>query len=346
MHEWALGTTNINAAFPTVRNPWDTARVTGGSSGGSAAGLAGQMFLGTLGSDTGGSIRMPASLCGITGIKPTYGRVSLRGVLPLAWSLDHAGPMARSAEDCAILLQAIAGFDAADPLSVDAPVPDYRAGIDAGVSGLRIGLPRSFFFDETALDPEVLAAVRAAAEVFRKLDATVVEVEMDELVPPDDITTFMAEAVAYHRDRYLEAPEKFGPSLRIRLERSSMATGMDYADARYRQAQAKQRLREVFQQVDVILTPTSVVTAGLIPDVADEPSFAALNGYPSGLYGRNTRSFNITGVPAMSLPCGFTSGGLPIGLQLAGAWWQEATVLRAAHAYQQATDWHRRLPEL
>jgi aspartyl-tRNA(Asn)/glutamyl-tRNA(Gln) amidotransferase subunit A len=156
----------------------------------------------------------------------------------------------------------------------------------------------------------------------------------------------MAEAVAYHRDRYREAPEKFGPSLRVRLERSSMATGMDYADARYRQAQAKQRLREVFQQVDVILTPTSVVTAGLIPDVADEPSFAALNGYPSGLYGRNTRSFNITGVPAMSLPCGFTSGGLPIGLQLAGAWWQEATVLRAAHTYQQATDWHKRLPEL
>jgi aspartyl-tRNA(Asn)/glutamyl-tRNA(Gln) amidotransferase subunit A len=165
-------------------------------------------------------------------------------------------------------------------------------------------------------------------------------------MPPDDIGIFLSEAVAYHAKRYRQAPERFGPAVRIRLDRSAEVSGAEYAEARYRQAVAKQKLRAVFEQVDLVLTPTCVVPAGLIPDDAEEASFRDLNGYPTGLLGRNTRSFNITGAPAISLPCGFTAAGLPIGIQLAGAWWAEGTVLRAAHAYQQATDWHRRWPEV
>jgi aspartyl-tRNA(Asn)/glutamyl-tRNA(Gln) amidotransferase subunit A len=346
MHEWALGTTNVNAYFPTARNPWDRTRITGGSSGGSAAAVAAAMALGTLGSDTGGSVRIPASLCGITGLKPTYGRISVRGVLPLAWSLDHVGPMARSAADCALLLQAIAGYDDADPLSADVPAPDYAAYLDRGIEGLRIGVPSRFFFDKDVVDAEVLAAVDAAARVFETLGATVVEVEMDELVPATDLTAFFAEAVAYHREALDQTPETFGPSLRWRLEASARISGTEYADARLRQREAKRKLRAVFEQVDLLLTPTAVVAAGLIPSDADEPPFRELNGYPSALLGRNTRTFNITGVPAVSLPCGFTASGLPIGMQLVGSWWAEGTVLRAAHAYQQTTDWHRSFPDL
>ncbi|MGE3984627.1 MAG: amidase [Dehalococcoidia bacterium] len=346
MHEWALGTTNVNAYFTTARNPWDPARITGGSSGGSAAAVAASMALGTLGSDTGGSIRIPAALCGITGLKPTFGRVSVRGVVPLSWSLDHAGPMARTAADCALLLQAIAGFDAADPLSADVPAPDYAPYLSRGADGLRIGLPSRFFFDEAVVDTEVLAAVRSARDVLTKLGATVSEVDIDELVPADDLPVFFSEVIAYHRARLAEAPEKFGPSLRRRMEVPLKVTGAEYADARYRQYEAKRRLREVFEQVDVILTPTSVAPAGLIPPDADEPSFRELNGYPSAMLGRNTRTFNITGVPSISVPCGFTASGLPIGLQLTGSPWAEGTVLRTAHAYQQATDWHRRFPDI
>jgi aspartyl-tRNA(Asn)/glutamyl-tRNA(Gln) amidotransferase subunit A len=346
MHEWALGTTNVNAYFPTAHNPWDRARVTGGSSGGSGAAVAAAMVLGALGSDTGGSIRIPASFCGITGLKPTYGRVSVRGAVPLAWSLDHLGPMARSAADCALILQGIAGFDAADPLSLDVPAPDFAASLGRGVEGLRIGLPSRFFFDSDVADAEVLASVRAAAEVFEKLGGIVTEVEMDELVPADDLTAFFSEALSYHRERLAESRELFGSSLVWRLDRSAPVTGMEYADARYRQYEAKRKLRDIFEQVDLLLTPTAVVPAALIPLDADEPPFRELNGYPSALLGRNTRTFNITGVPALSLPCGFTALGLPVGMQLVGSWWAEGMVLRAAHAYQQATDWHRRFPEI
>jgi aspartyl-tRNA(Asn)/glutamyl-tRNA(Gln) amidotransferase subunit A len=267
-------------------------------------------------------------------------------VLPLAWSLDHVGPMARSAADCALLLQAIAAFDAVDPHSADVPAPDYAAFLDRGIEGLRIGLPSRFFFDKDVVDGEVLAAVEAAARAFEALGATVVEVDMDELVPPTDLTAFFAEAAAYHQEALDQTPEMFGPSLRWRLEASARTTGAEYANARLRQQEAKRRLRSVFEQVDLLLTPTTVVAAGLIPADADEPPFRELNGYPSALLGRNTRTFNITGVPAVSLPCGFTASGLPIGMQLVGSWWTEATVLRAAHAYQQATDWHRRYPDL
>ncbi|MGE0059746.1 MAG: amidase, partial [Dehalococcoidia bacterium] len=270
----------------------------------------------------------------------------VRGVVPLSWSLDHAGPMARTAADCALLLQAIAGFDAADPLSADVPAPDYAPYLSRGADGLRIGLPSRFFFDEAVVDTEVLAAVRSARDVLTKLGATVSEVDIDELVPADDLPVFFSEVIAYHRARLAEAPEKFGPSLRRRMEVPLKVTGAEYADARYRQYEAKRRLREVFEQVDVILTPTSVAPAGLIPPDADEPSFRELNGYPSAMLGRNTRTFNITGVPSISVPCGFTASGLPIGLQLTGSPWAEGTVLRTAHAYQQATDWHRRFPDI
>jgi aspartyl-tRNA(Asn)/glutamyl-tRNA(Gln) amidotransferase subunit A len=304
------------------------------------------MALGSLGSDTGGSVRIPASLCGITGLKPTYGRISVRGVVPLAWSLDHVGPMSRSAADCALLLQAIAGFDPGDPLSTDVPAPAYAAFLDRGAAGLRVGIPRGFFWDEAIIDAEVLAAVRAAAGVFEQLGAELVDLELDEFVSADDLTIFFAEATAYHREALSKTPEAFGPSVRRRLERSASVTGIEYAEARLRQAGSKRKLREVFETVDLLLTPTAAMPAPLVPSEPDEPSFQSLNGFPSALLGRNTRAFNITGVPAASVPCGFTASGLPIGMQLVGSWWAEGTVLRAAHAYQQATDWHRRFPAL
>jgi aspartyl-tRNA(Asn)/glutamyl-tRNA(Gln) amidotransferase subunit A len=336
MHEWALGTTNVNTYFPTARNPWNPAHITGGSSGGSGAAVAAGMCLGSLGSDTGGSIRIPASFCGISGLKPTYGRVSLRGAIPLAWSLDHAGPMARSAADCALLLQAIAGFDAEDPTSADVPCPDFAAFLETSATGLRIGLPRNFFFDKDALSPEVDTAVRAAASLFERLGAAVSEVDVPDVVLPDIFATLLAETAAYHADRLREAPEKFASSVYGRMAPALDVTGMQYSEARYRQLEAKQALRSIFESVDLLLTPTTVLTAPAIPTDGSEIPPASLS--------RNTRAFNITGAPSISIPCGFSTDGLPIGMQLTGAWWAEGTVLRAAHAYQQATDWHKRRP--
>jgi aspartyl-tRNA(Asn)/glutamyl-tRNA(Gln) amidotransferase subunit A len=254
--------------------------------------------------------------------------------------------MARSAADCALLLQAIAGFDEADPLSIDAPCPDYYAALQHDLRELRVGIPDAFFFDAGVVDAEVLQAVRAAASVLESLGASVREIHMDELAPQDDISIFLSEAVAYHRERYEADPAAFGPSFRPRYERAAGFSGAQYAEARYRQAVAKQTLRRIFEEVDLVLTPTTVVAAGLIPEDAEEGSFRELNGFPSSLLGRNTRPFNYTGAPAISLPCGFTTAGLPIGLQLTARWWAEGTLLRAAHAYQQVTDWHRVRPPL
>jgi len=338
MHEWALGTTNVNAHYPSPRNPWDTAHVTGGSSGGSGAAVAAAMCLGSLGSDTGGSIRIPASLCGISGLKPTYGRVSTRGAVPLCWSLDHVGPMTRSAADCALVLQAIAGFDALDPLSEDVPMPEFAAFLERGVEGLRIGVARDFFFDEDVVDDAVAAAVRATVSVFERLGAVVEEVAIPEIVFRDDLSSYLAEAAGYHAQRLRETPEAFGPSVIARLAPAMSVSGVDYAAVRHRQAEAKLALRAVFGPVDLLLTPATVIAAPAFPEPGGE--------FPAALLGRNTRPFNITGVPAISIPCGFTAEGLPIGLQLAAPWWAEGTLLRAAHAYQQATDWHRSAPVL
>ena len=284
---------------------------------------------------------MPASICGITGLKPTYGRVSIRGIIPLVWSLDHAGPMARSAEDCALILNAIAGYDPEDPTSVDVPVDDYAAslgGPSPSLDGMRIGVPRDFFFDASEVDADILKAVEDAIDILRKLGAEVRDIDFPDPVYHQDNQLFGAESAAYHEERLRERPEELSTLPRERVATGAAVSGMDYARARWRQLEFKQKAAAVFRDVDLILTPTAPVPPLKIADV--EP------GGPGRIMSRHTAPFNILHVPTISVPCGFTSEGLPIGLQLAGRWWEEGLVLRAAHAYQQATDWHRRRPPL
>jgi aspartyl-tRNA(Asn)/glutamyl-tRNA(Gln) amidotransferase subunit A len=347
LHEWAMGGTNVNVFFPTPRNPWDQTKIVGGSSGGSAVALAAGYCPGSLGSDTRASIRLPAALCGVTGLKPTWGRVSLRGVIPLVWSLDHAGPMARSAQDCAIILNAIAGFDERDPTSADVPVPDYAAYLEQTnpaakpLEGVRIGVPRNYFFDEDAIQPEVLAAVRATQSVFESLGAELLEIDFPDPEYHQDNQVFNAESAAFHEERLRERPEELSEAPRQRVAASLELKAVDYARARWRQQEFKHKLHLLMHNVDLVLTPTVAVVAFDIADVNPlEPAG------PGRILARQTGAFNTLGVPAISLPCGFSTSGLPIGLQLSGRWWEEGMVLRAAHAYQQVTDWHRRRPPL
>ena len=338
MHEWALGGTNINVFYPTPRNPWALDRVTGGSSGGSGAAIAAGLCFGTLGSDTRGSIRIPASLCGVTGLKATYGRVSIRGVVPLNWSLDHAGPLARGAADCALILQAIAGFDPLDPTTVEVPVPDFSASLEGGLAGVTIGVPRNYFFDPEATEPDVLDRVLATRDVFRSLGAEVIDVDFPDPERFGDNGAFLADASAYHETNLHEHPDKYSPLIHTRLTSGLALSAVEYSRARYRQLELKQELRSLFQSVDLILTPTSPCVA--VP-IVDDPA-----AIPVALLPRNTGIYNTAGNPVISVPCGFSEAGLPIGLSLAGRWWEEGAVLRAAHAYQQVTDWHKRVPNL
>jgi aspartyl-tRNA(Asn)/glutamyl-tRNA(Gln) amidotransferase subunit A len=345
LHEWAMGGTNVNEYYPTPRNPWDTTRITGGSSGGSAAAIAAGYCYGSLGTDTRGSIRIPAALCGISGLKPTYGRVSIRGIVPLNWSLDHSGPMARTAEDCAILLNCIAGFDDRDPTSADVPVPDYTASLASPVPGsnwlsnVRIGVPRNFFFDADVLDSEIAEAIEVAKKSLLELGADLVEIDFPEPLEFAASGAFFAEALAYHEAKFLEQPELYGEAIRNRLTTNASISGVDYVRNRYQQLELQAGVRRLLRDVDLFLTPTSVIPAPTIDSVDVSTSSPTL-------LGRNTSPFNILGIPTISVPCGLTSDGLPIGLQLSGRWWEEALVLRAAHAYQQVTDWHRRYPPL
>jgi aspartyl-tRNA(Asn)/glutamyl-tRNA(Gln) amidotransferase subunit A len=346
-HEFAFGTVT-----PPTRNPWDTTRVPGGSSGGSAAAVATSEALGALGTDTGGSIRIPAGWCGVTGLKPTYGLVSRAGIVPLSWSYDHAGPIARTVEDCALLLDALAGFDPRDPDSVDVPLLDYTAALadqrtpEEALRGTRIGLPDRFFFE--FLDEEVEQAARAAARTFERLGATVEEVE----VPPDIEELFDAvyravmrpEAYTYHMDQsWLTArADRYSPAVRANIERGAQYSAADYIRAQQRRRAFSEAMRAVFTRVDALLTPTLPIPA---PPVEAYDAAFIIGGreIPGGSL-RLTFPFNLTGQPAMSLPCGFTAGGLPIGMQLVAGHFNEGTLLRLGHAYQRATDWHTLMP--
>ena len=342
LHEFAFGATGVSPHFGPARNPWDTDRVTGGSSSGSGASVAAGECFAALGTDTGGSIRIPASLCGIVGLKPTYGRVSKRRVLPLSWSLDHIGPLARMVEDAAILLQAIAGHDPLDGSSADEPVPDYIATLRDGISGLRVGMPKQFFFDN--LDPEVEEAVTAAIKTLSGLGANVAEVSLPHIADiPGALTAIMLpEALAYHHKWVAERPEDYGDDIRYRLELGATYLAVHYVQAQRLREMAVQAWREqVFSQVDLLVTPTTAIPA---PPIEKDDSPAGLQTTFNLI--RFTNPVNFLGLPAISLPCGFTDASLPIGLQLIGRWWDEATVLRAAHAYEQATDWHKRRPPL
>ena len=342
MHQFAYGPTGENPDYGHMHNPWDPERVSGGSSGGSgSAAAAGQCTI-TTGSDTGGSIRIPAALCGIVGLKPTYGRVSRHGLTPLAWSMDHPGPMVRTVEDAAITMNVIAGHDPNDVSSANLPVPDYTAALTGEIHGLRIGVPRQYM--EAPLDPEVRQAVTGALEQMEAMGAEVIEVEFPEFNDAAAISTtmLMAEATACFRDLLASDGNRLYEPVRLRLEAGLFISAADYLRAQQGRAVFDRAARRLLEDVDLLAGPSEPVTAPpllqqqVLAGEQEIGTVAALTQY--------TRPYNITGFPAISVPCGFSSESMPIGLQLAGRPFDEETVLRAAHAYEQSTDWHSRRP--
>jgi len=340
MHEFAFGGPSIDAPYPAVRNPWNTAHIPGGSSSGSGAALAAGLCYGALGSDTGGSIRTPSSHCGIVGIKPTYGRVSRYGVVPLSWSLDHAGPMARSVKDCAILLQAIAGHDPKDPASADVAVPNFQASLNDGIKGLRVGVPRAGWFDENlGVAPETEAAFNEALKTLGSLGALIVEVDGKPFsaARKANQTILVCEAYAYHEKTFQETPMKFGTSVRRRMLEGAFLSAADYITAQRARAVLNDQIRANFARVDVLAVPG----APRPPE-----AFESMDPNEQNLRPSFTNPFNLTGLPAISVPCGFTPGNLPAGLQIAAPPFEEITAFRAAYAYEQVTEWHKRRPAL
>lgn len=337
-HEIALGVTTNNPHFGTTRNPWDTTRIPGGSSGGSAVAVATGMSSAALGSDTGGSIRIPASLCGVVGLKPTYGRVSLRGVFPLSWNLDHVGPITRSVQDAALVLEIIAGYDSEDPASIDMLSGDYLNHLEDKIKGKKIALTVGAFVEES--DAEVITAVNEAAKVFTSLGAKLEKVDMDFLREAAIANSLMTQAdgAAYHHQRLAEHPDSFGADVRQRLETGRGFSSTEYSLARRTQTEMKSRFVQFFEKYDYILLPTVPITAPLIEGNDAVEQARRLT--------RFTAPFNLTGLPAISIPCGFSKETLPIGLQIVGKAWNEAGVLRAAHAYERETNWRMRRPPI
>ena len=333
-HEFAFGLQFPGHRFPPARNPWNVNHIPGGSSSGSGAALAAGLVHGATGSDTGGSIRGPAAFCGIVGLKPTYGRSSRAGVLTLSWTLDHTGPMARTVEDCALLMQPLAGHDPLDPASSRAAVDDYPAALGRDVRGVRVGVVRNYFFE--GVDPEVERAFEEAMATLRRLGADVRDVQIPSLHATHSfLLILLAEAYAYHERDLGEHPELYGDVLRERLLAGALVTGAEYTQAQRIRSEICRGTAEVLQGVDVLATPTTPRPATSFAQ-AQDPEF----GFPRS----NMPPFNITGSPTLALPCGFSSAGLPLSLQLAGRPFDEATVLRVGHAYEQATSWHTRRP--
>lgn len=362
MDEFAMGSSNETSYFGPVQNPWDTRAVPGGSSGGSAAAVAARLAPAATGTDTGGSIRQPAALTGITGIKPSYGRVSRFGMIAFASSLDQGGPMAQSAEDAAILLGVMAGFDARDSTSVDAPVPDYLRTLNDEIKGLRIGLPKEYF--GPGLSPDVAKAIEAAVAEYKKLGAQIVDVELPNshlavpcyyvLAPAEassNLSRFDGVRYGFRAPEYMDLmdmykktrAEGFGAEVKRRIMIGTYALSTGYYDAYYLKAQKLRRLiandfTRAFERCDVILGPTSPTTAFDAGAKSDDP----VAMYLSDIY---TISVNLAGLPGMSVPAGFGADGRPVGMQLIGQYFDEARLLNVAHRYQQVTDWHRRVPE-
>jgi len=334
LHEFAYGGSSLVSHFGDVHNAWDDARIAGGSSGGSATAVAAGMCCASIGTDTAGSIREPAALCGCVGLKPTFGRVSGRGVIPLAASLDHVGPLAGRVEDAAIVLQAIAGYDASDVTSAEMPVPDYVSVLKEGTKGLRVGVPREYFFED--LDPEVAAAMEHALMGIETLVGSMKDVRIDV---PTDRTLQAAESYAYHAGSVVKNPELYQPETLRRIRAGEKVTAAEYIERRRELEMARRTIRDVFANVDLLVTPTTPIAAPAIAELKANPE--ALRPAELKLL-RNTRPFNVWGLPAISVPCGFTHAGLPIGLQIAGPHWREDLVLRLAYAYEQATAWHKR----
>ena len=360
MDEFAMGSSNETSFYGNVQNPWDTSRVPGGSSGGSAAAVAARLAPAATGTDTGGSIRQPAALCNLTGLKPSYGRISRWGMIAFASSLDQAGPMTQSAEDAALLLQVMAGHDAKDSTSIDHPVDDYRASLNDSLKGLRIGLPKQFFGE--GLNPEIATLIEAAIAELKMLGATVVEVDLPNsglsvpayyVIAPAECSSNLSRFDGVRFGHRCENPidledlykrsraEGFGEEVRRRVMIGTYALSAGYYDAYYLQAQRVRRLikqdfDQAFTQCDVILGPTA-------PEVAF--ALGAKKADPVSMYLQDiyTIATNLAGLPGMSIPAGF-SQGLPVGLQLIGPYWSEAKLLNVAHRYQGVTDWHTRIP--
>jgi aspartyl-tRNA(Asn)/glutamyl-tRNA(Gln) amidotransferase subunit A len=334
LHEFAYGGSSLVSHFGDVYNPWDGNRIAGGSSGGSAASVAAGMACAAIGTDTAGSIREPAALCGCVGLKPTYGRVSTCGVIPLSTSLDHVGPLAASVQDAAIVLQSIAGYDRGDITSADVPVTDYVSGLKEGAKDLRVGVPRAYFFDD--LDPEVASAMEHALMGIETLAANINEVRLEV---PTDRTLQAAESYAYHAEDVAKNPELYQSETLRRIRTGEKVTAGEYMQRRRELEVVRRSIGEVFADVDLLVTPTTPMPAPTIAELRANPE--ALRPAELRLL-RNTRPFNVWGLPAISVPCGFTQSGLPIGLQIVGRHWREDLLLRLAYAYEQATAWHKR----
>ncbi len=341
MHEIALGVTNENPHYGDCCNPWDLKRMTGGSSGGNAASLVARLCMGAMGSDTGGSIRIPASLCGVVGLKPTYGRVSLRGVIPLSWNLDHAGPMGRCMLDVAILLQIVAGYDPQDAWSADVPVGDYISLPEEGIKGWRIALASNdYFTDPEIVDAEVNKAINQAAHVFEGLGAIVEQVSFPNAREAAMVNGLITpcDGAAFHHQRLAENPQGFGVDVLRRLQAGAAYSSTEYILARRMQTILRCQFNEFFNEYDLLLTPTTPITAPErgIADPFDRPKVLT----------RFTAPFNLTGLPALSVPCGWSSEKLPIGLQMVGKCWAEAKVLTAGRLYEQARGLPKKIVSL
>lgn len=334
LHEFAYGGSSMISYFGEVHNPWDTTRLAGGSSAGSAASVAAALGFGAVGTDTAGSVRLPAAYCGVVGIKPTYGRVSTRGVIPLSSSYDHVGPLANSVFDAALMLQVLTGRGADDP----SLQPSFVSAFDELPANLRVGVPRAFFFDD--LHPDVSDAIEKAIQVFAALHAEIRDIKLEVSV---DRTLANAEAFAYHESFLASSPELYQPATLARIRSGAKIPASDALRASRDLQASRDAIKKAFDEVDVLLTPTVPIPP---------PAIAELREHPDDLRRqelimlRNTRPFNVWGIPAISVPCGLTRDGLPIGLQLAAAPWRGNVLLQAAHEYEQATGWHKMMPQL
>ena len=345
MHEFAWGGTSANPHYGAVRNPWNTERFPAGSSGGSGVAVAARSCFGAVGTDTGGSIRLPSAINGVAGIRPTYGRVSNHGIIPLAWSMDTAGPMTRTVEDCALMFGAMAGYDPEDPTTANRPCADYSAGLRDGMRGLRIGVVPGYFFHH--LQPPVRDAVQAALAAFEQLGAQIVEVEIDNIHGniSAQLTIESAEPSTYHQRWLRERPQDYGDDVRALLEVGELLLATHYLQAQRYRTLLRNEFINAFRKVDVFVCPTLPFTATklgattvVIENGVEEDMLSAIMQF--------TGIASLTGLPALNVPCGFDADGMPIGMQLIGRPFDEATLFRMGHAFQMATEFHLRAPSV
>lgn len=342
MHEFAYGVTNDNPHYGPARNPWDPTRVPGGSSGGSAAAVASSQCSASLGSDTGGSIRTPAAVCGVVGLKPTFGRVSRYGAIPLAWSLDHVGPLTKSVEDAAIMLAAMAGADPKDPSTSSRPIVDYRNGMQGSIRGLRLGVPRQYFFEH--VDPEIQKLVSAAIHELESIGATRVDVDIPALenCAAMEAHITLAEATSYHEPYLKKQPDDYGPTVQTNLEAGRYLLATDYVKSQRARTLLQRNFNEAFKRAEVIVSPTLPALPPLVGEVLVQSG--DLQEHVIDAFLRFNIPYDLIGFPAISLPCGLSASGLPVGLQIAGRAFDEVTILRVASSYEQSTTWHAAHP--